>query len=88
MALDKAARMSLGETYVIRIYRRGKSAAKGDGGTTPKRRSTDRVVLAGLIEDPVSGQTWVFREANELVSMLCEVAARAAARNRNQEKKR
>ncbi len=64
--------MRLGETYVIRIYRRGRDAAMDDGGTTPRRRSDDRVALAGLIEDPVSGETRVFHAASELIAMLSE----------------
>ena len=68
--------MSLGETYVIRIYSRGESAAARDGGTTPQRRSSDRIALAGLIEDPVSGETRAFRATSELVAMLCEAPFR------------
>ncbi len=80
--------MSLGETYVIRIYRRGKPAGSGNDATAPRRRATDRFLLAGRIEDPVSGQAWVFREATELVAMLCEPPARiVTARNRKRGKK-
>ncbi len=74
--------MSLGETYVIRIYRRGARAARGEGATTPQRRSSDRVVLAGLIEDPVSGETRAFRGLSELVAMICEAPLRGATRRR------
>jgi len=64
--------MSLGETYVIRIYRRGESAAARDGGTTPQSRSSDRFALAGLLEDPVSGETRAFSAISGLITMLCE----------------
>jgi len=63
--------MSLGETYVIRIYRRGEPAAR-DVGTPPQRPSSDRAELIGVLEDPVSGETRAFHGTSELVAMLCE----------------
>jgi hypothetical protein len=49
------------ESYVVRIYRRGaSSAAQG--------------MVAGTIEEPVSGETFAFRSLRELCSWLREVA--------------
>lgn len=63
--------MSLGETFVIRIYRRGESAAARDGESTPQSRFSDRFALAGLLEDPVSGETRAFSAIGELIELLC-----------------
>jgi len=77
--------MSLGDIYVIRIYRRG--AARRDAAA-PRRRATDRIELAGLIEDPLSGESRAFRETNELLAMLCERPRRATPVDRRRKRKR
>jgi hypothetical protein len=77
--------MSLGDIYVIRIYRRG--AARTDAAA-PRRRATDRIELAGLIEDPVSGASRAFRETSELLALLCEPPRRATPLDRRRKGKR
>lgn len=62
--------MSIGETYVIRIYRLGECAAARDGGTTPQMGSSDRYAFAGRLKDPVTGETRALRAISQLIAML------------------
>jgi hypothetical protein len=49
------------ESYVVRIYRRGASSAAQD-------------MVAGTIEEPVSGETFAFHSLRELCTWLRGVA--------------
>jgi hypothetical protein len=63
------------QSYVIRIYRRGKLPVPGSR-TTDHRRRQDRVTLTGTIDVVEHGERRTFHDMEELWGILCRTTGK------------